>query len=77
MILHAKERQILVTHAFVGMVVQVEVRHFDIARWQRFRIHAESVILRGDFDLIGQQILHRVIRAVVPEFQFESLAAER
>ena len=34
------------------------------------------MVLCGDFDLIGQKILHRVIAAVVAEFQFEGFASE-
>src|SRR5208282_6579123 len=57
-------------------VVQVQVRDFDVARRKRFRIDAEAVILRGDFNFPREEIFHRMIRAVVPEFQLESLAAE-
>jgi hypothetical protein len=35
------------------------------------------VILCGDFHLLRQKVLHGMIRAVVPELQFEGLAAER
>jgi len=35
------------------------------------------MILRGNFDLIGQQILHRMIRAVMAELQLKSLTTER
>ena len=34
------------------------------------------MILRGDFNLIGQKIFDRMIRTVVAKFQFESLAAQ-
>jgi len=76
MILHAEQGQILVAHAFVGVVVQVDVRDFDVARRERFRIDAETMILRGDFHLAGEQVFDRVIRAVMPEFQLECFAAE-
>ena len=64
-------------HAFVGVVVQIHVRDFDVAGRQRIRVHAEAVILRGDFHVARQQILHRMIRAVMAEFQLESFAAQR
>ena len=64
-------------HALIGVVVQIHVRDFHVARGQRFGINAEAVILRGDFDLIGEQIFHRMIRAMVAEFQFERFAAQR
>ena len=62
--------------AFIGVIVQIQVRDFDVARGQRIRIHAESVILRGDFHLPGQQILHRMIRAVMAELQLEGFSAQ-
>ena len=34
------------------------------------------MILRGDFDLIGQKILYRMILAVVAEFQLKGFAAK-
>src|SRR6202000_3140424 len=52
MVLHAEERQRTVAHAFVGLVVQIQVREFDIARWQRLGIDAETMILRSDLDLL-------------------------
>ena len=63
-------------HALVGVVVQIYVRDFDFARRQGIRVNAESVILRGDFHFFGEHIFHRMVRAVMTEFQFEGLAAE-
>ena len=77
MILHAEKRQRAVAHALVGVVVQIHVRDFDVARRQRIGVDAETVILRGDFDLAGQQIFYRMIRTVMAEFQLEGLAAQR
>ena len=77
MILDAEKRERAVAHAFVGVIVQIHVRDFDVARRERFRVDAEAVILRGDFDFLRAQILHRMIRAMMAEFQFECLAAER
>ena len=34
------------------------------------------MILRGDFDLLGEQVLYGVIRAVVAKFQLEGFAAQ-
>ena len=47
MILHAEDRQFLVTHSFDCAVVQVDVSHFNLGG-ERLRIHGEAVILRGD-----------------------------
>ena len=61
MILHTEKRRGPVPQALVGLVIQVHVRHLYFIRWQRFGIHAESVILGGDFHLIGQENLHGMI----------------
>ena len=76
MVLHAEKRQIPVTHAFVRVIVEIDVGDFDGARRQRFGIDAEPVILGGDFHLLVQKILYRMIRTVMAEFQFESLPAK-
>ena len=70
MILHAEDRQFVVPHSFHGSVVQIYVRHFHVGR-QRLGIDRETVILRRDRHFTVAQILHRLIRAVMPEFQFE------
>jgi hypothetical protein len=44
MILNAKNRMLAVAHAFDGLIVQINVRHFDI-RGKRVRIDCESVVL--------------------------------
>jgi len=76
-ILHAEERERFVAHSFIGLIVQVYVRDFYIFGRERIRIYAKTVILRGDFHLLGQQILYGMIRTVVAEFQLERLPAER
>ena len=76
-VLHRKERQGAVPQSFVGVVIQIYVRDFDVARWQRIRIHAESMILRGDLHLAAQEIFHRMIRSMVAETQLERFAAKR
>src|SRR5260370_41333533 len=70
-VLHAEKRQRLVAHALIGVVVQIDVRDFDLAGWQGFRIDAKAVILHGDFDLFRYQVFHRSIRALMPECQLE------
>ena len=76
MVLDAEERQFFVAHALVGVVVEIDVRDFDVARGKRFGIDAEAVILGGDFDFLREQVLYRMIRAVMAEFQFKGFAAE-
>ena len=76
-VLHAEQRQRFVPEALVRVIVQIQVRDLHVARWQRFGIDAEAVILRSDLDLLGEQIFHRMIRAVMAELELERLAAER
>ncbi len=40
-------------------------------------IHGEAVVLGGDLDPAGVEVLHRVVGAVVPEGQLERPRAER
>jgi len=65
-----------VAHSFICVIVQIDVRDFDFARWQRIGIDTEAVILGGYFHFLREEILYRVIRSVMPEFQLESAAAE-
>jgi hypothetical protein len=76
-ILDTEEGQLFVAHAFVSVVIEIEVGDFDVAGGERFGIDAEAVILRGDFDFLVEQVLNGMIGAVVAEFQFKGLAAER
>ncbi len=65
------------THSFVGVVVEIDVRDFDVAGGQRFGIDTETVILGGDFHFLRKQILYRMIRTVMAELQFEGFSAQR
>ena len=44
---------------------------------QRLLVDREAVIHRGDLDLAGGQVLHRMVRAVVALMHLHGLAAER
>src|ERR1043165_1439110 len=66
MILDAEDRQFAMPHALHGAVIQIDVRDLHFFR-QRIRIHRESVILRGDRNLAGSQILHWLIPTAMPE----------
>jgi hypothetical protein len=61
--------------AFDGAVVEVLVRHHE-AVGQRGRIDGVAVVLRGDLDLAGGAVEHRLVAAVVPELHLVGLAAE-
>ena len=63
--------------SLIRAVVQIQMGHLHIAGRQRLWVDAKAMILRGDLHLLGQQILHRMIRPVMPELQLESLPAQR
>ena len=67
MILHAVNWFGLVAKPFHRLVIQVDPGHCDVGG-QRLCIHRESVILRGDFNLPGFQIFHRLISAAMAKF---------
>ena len=75
MILHAEHRFLLVGKTLHGLVIQVNVGHFHAAGIQRRGIQREVMILRGDFNRTGSQVLHRMIAAMMPELQPVCLAA--
>src|SRR5215471_19118229 len=51
------------------------MRLLDIFR-QRFLVHREAVVHRGDLDLTGGEILHRMVRAVVALMHLHRPAAD-
>ena len=77
MILHTEQRQVAVTQAFERLIIQINVRELDFGLRQRVGIDGEIVVMRGDLDFAGVELLDRMIAAVVSEFEFESFAAER
>src|ERR1035437_10397449 len=75
-ILHAKQRQIPVPQSLERLVIQVDMGQLNFTVGQRIRIDGEVVVVRGDLDLSGLQLFYRMVPAVVPKLQLESLAAE-
>ena len=65
MVLDGHYRKRLVSNALDGVVVQVDVADLDLRR-ERIRIDREAMILGGDMDETGLQVLDRVVRAPVP-----------
>ena len=63
--------------AFAGVVVQIDMAHFDIAGRKTRGVHRKPVVLRGDLDLARGQILHRMVAAAMAEFELECFSAER
>ena len=76
MVLHRVDRLVDVAQPFDGAVVQIEVRHPRGGR-QRVGIDGEAVVLGGDLDGAGVQLLHRMVAAAMPELQLVGLRAER
>src|ERR1700690_4614051 len=52
------------------------MRYLNVAGRQRFRVHAKTMVLRGDFHLVGEKILYRMVRAVMPKFELEGFPAK-
>src|SRR5579871_2570086 len=65
-ILHTEERPALVTQALEGLIVEVDVRRFEIGR-QRVEPYREAVVLRRDLDLVGALIQDRLIGATMAD----------
>src|SRR3954469_24215962 len=76
MILHREHRFVFQRQPAVRTVEQRDVGLLDILR-QRFLVDREAMIHRGDLDLAGGEVLHWMVRTVVPLMHFRGLAAER
>src|SRR5262249_1558255 len=66
MVPHAEDRPGLVPQPLDRAVVQVDVRPLHVRR-QALGIDREPVILRGDLDLAGLQLLDRMVPAAMAE----------
>src|ERR1035437_5164451 len=75
-ILHAEQRQVPMPQAFERLVIQVDMGQLNFTVGQRIRIDGEVVVVRGDLNLPSLQLFYRMVPAVVPKLQLESLAAE-
>ena len=70
-VLHREDGVFRASHTFNGVVVQVHVSDFHIIR-ERFIICGKAVILRGDGDFSGPEILNGVISATMTKLKFIS-----
>ena len=75
-ILHREGRLVGAAQALVGAVEQRDVRHLDVLG-QRLGQDAEAVVLRGDLDLAGRQVLDRLVGAAMAALHLARLAAQR
>ena len=76
-VLHAEHRVVAVAEAFERLVVEIDVGDFDVVEVERIGVHREAVIVRGDLDLLGDFVEHRMIGAAMSELQLVGLAAAR
>ena len=76
MILNAEQRQAAVAQPFQRVVIQVNVSFDHFRFFQRIRINGKIVVVGGDLNFSGFKLLHRMVAAMMPELEFERLAAE-
>src|SRR6185436_19114439 len=74
-VLDREDGEVAMAEALDGAVVQVHVRQLERGIVEERGIHREAVVLRGDLDLSGAQVLHRMVRPTVAELELEGLAA--
>src|SRR6266849_11131246 len=75
-VLHGEDRQLPMPHALGGAVVEVHVGFDEPGLLHRPGIHAEAVVLRGDLDAPGLEVLHGMVGAVVAELELVGAAPE-
>lgn len=74
-VLDAEDGQGLVANAFDSAVVEVDVGDFHIVR-QSVWVDCETVVLRGDGDFAGTEILDGLIASTVAEFELVGFGSE-
>ena len=77
MILNGKCGKLLTADTREGIVVEINVRRFDILAAERIHVNAEPVVLGGYFDFFRRKMHHRMIRTAMAEFQFVGFCAQR
>ena len=68
MVLHGERRQRLVADAFNRAIVQIDMRDFQIVA-QRIGHDRDVVVLRCNFNRVGQQIFDRMVAAMMTEMK--------
>src|SRR5271168_1687624 len=76
MVLHREHRPTDDAQSFIGIVEQRQVGWLDPAR-QAIRLDDKAVVLAGDLDRAGQQILDRMVGAAMAARHLAGTAAER
>ena len=75
MVLNAESPVPLAFYAFHRAVQQIAMCHCKLRGFQAFLIYRIGMVLRGDLDLSGFQILYRMVASPMPEFEFIGLGA--
>src|SRR5947208_1053615 len=75
MVLDREGRLVGAAQTLVGAVEQRDVRYLDVRR-QRFGDDAEAMVLRGDLDLAGGDVLDWLVGAAMAALHLLRLAAQ-
>src|ERR1035437_4298364 len=76
MVLYRENRQGFVAQSLAGLIVQIDMRHLDLAGRKAGGIHGKAVVLCRDLNLLRGQIFHRMIAAAVAELQFKGFPTQ-
>src|ERR1700694_1002807 len=76
MILHTEKRKRAMAHAFIGVIVQVDVGEYHLAGRQGIGSDNEAVVWGSDLDVPSAHVFYRVIRAMMAEFQLVGAATQ-
>ena len=76
-VLDGEGRLVFAAESLVRVVVEVQVRQLDIFIFERVGVHAEAVVLAGDFDFSGLEILNGVVGSAVAKLELVGFGAER
>ena len=76
MILGGKNRTFFVSESFQCIIIQIDMRYFNIFPCQAIRVHSKSMILRCYFNSSCQKIFYRLIGAPVTELEFKGFAPQ-
>lgn len=67
MVLHRKSRIAPMAHSFKAAVIEIDMGQFNGILVKGRDINGKTMILRGDFDMTGGQILDWLIAAAMTE----------
>ena len=73
MVLDAEYRILSMPQTFDTAIIQCCMRHFQAGIRQALRFHRIVMILRSDLRLLMDLIQHRVVTAVMTEFQLDRI----